>query len=302
MRRPYGGTPRLSYPETVSSHHPTLALTRRGLVVLAGAGLLMGGLVASALTPRPAPKPAVSSAVVHTTAPATVVTVAPGSAGSASTAAVPATTQAPAAPAGDVDCAKLKCVALTYDDGPSPYSQTLLNSLEAAGVKATFFQIGENVAKRPGDTKRAVSMGMPVGSHTWDHPNLAKLAPGVQASQVNRASDAIEQASGVRPTLLRPPYGAVNSGTAQLGYPIIQWDVDTRDWATHSSDSTYNTVMKLVRPGSIVLMHETERSSVNVTPSLIKALQAKGYTLVTVPQLLGNVPAGKQYFTRTDVR
>lgn len=292
---------RLTYPDAVSSHHPTTTLTRRGLVVLAGAGLLVGGLVASALTPRPVPRP-VSSAAVRTVAPApaTVVTVAPGAAGSANPTVVAAGTSDAAS--SDVDCAKLKCVALTYDDGPSPYSQTLLNSLGAAGVKATFFQIGENVVKRPGDTKRAVSMGMVVGSHTWDHPNLARLSGSAQASQVNRASDAIEQASGIRPTLLRPPYGAVNSGTLQLGYPVIQWDVDTRDWATHSSTSTYNAVLKQVRPGSIVLMHETERSSVNATPSLIKALQERGFTLVTVPQLLGTTSAGKQYFTRTDVR
>lgn len=198
-----------------------------------------------------------------------------------------------------VNCARLKCVALTFDDGPGPYTMRLLDELDAAHVKATFFEIGQNVAAHRDVVRRQVADGMVIGNHTWDHKQLTALGRAAQQNEVARTTAALVAAGAPRPSLLRPPYGSFNSSTRALGYSVINWDVDSEDWKNRNAATTTALIMKEVRPGSIVLMHDIQPSSVRAVPRIIALLRARGYTLVTVPQLIGRNPVtGKVYFRR----
>src|SRR5258705_12474005 len=107
------------------------------------------------------------------------------------------------ASADNVDCSQVKCVALTFDDGPSPYTDRLLQILKDNDAKATFFLIGNKVAANPDGAKRIVEAGMEVGSHTWEHPNMTTIPTEAIPSQLSRASDAIRAATGQTPKLWR---------------------------------------------------------------------------------------------------
>src|ERR1700754_1677367 len=125
------------------------------------------------------------------------------------------------AKADDVDCAQVKCIALTFDDGPSPYTARLLQILKDNDAKATFFEIGNKVAANPEGAKSVVEAGMELGNHTWEHPNMTAIPPEDVPSQLSRANDAITAATGVTPKLWRPPGGltdaAVNEQAAKAG-------------------------------------------------------------------------------------
>lgn len=213
----------------------------------------------------------------------------------AAKAAAKTSTPAPAGP----DCAKLRCVALTFDDGPGEYTNQILDELDAAGVKATFFEIGENVGQFPEVVKRQVDDGMVIGDHTWTHPNLSHLGAASQRSQLSRTADALEAAGAPRPTLVRPPYGALNSATkavaADLGMSLITWNVDSQDWLNRNAQKSRRLIMKEVGNGSIVLMHDIQPSTVKALPQVIADLKQRGYTFVTVPQLIGSPRPGVVY-------
>lgn len=198
--------------------------------------------------------------------------------------------------AGGVDCAVVACIALTYDDGPSRYTNTLLDHLAAAGVPATLFVVGQNVAQHADVLKRAAAMGVEVANHTWSHRDLARLAPAQARSEVDRTQAAIEAAIGIRPTLLRPPYGSFSAATKGLGLPLVNWDVDTLDWQNRNAAITTKRALAGARRGSIILMHDIHPSSVDATPGIIAALKKRGFTLVTVDQLLNGPKPGQVYF------
>lgn len=211
-----------------------------------------------------------------------------------------ATTQAARAePSARVDCRKAKCVALTYDDGPGPRTASIVKSLRSADARATFFVVGSNAKADPGMVAKLVASGMVVGDHSWDHPLYTQLSAKEQRTQTDRTVRAIQAAGAPRPTLFRPPYGAFNKATRKLGFPIILWDVDPEDWKTKNADATVRRVLKQTKRGSIVLLHDVVDSTASATPRIIRGLQAKGFTLVTVPELLGSTRAGTIYFSKT---
>ncbi len=200
-----------------------------------------------------------------------------------------------------VDCAVLRCVALTFDDGPGPSTATLLDTLAAAHVHATFFVIGRNVQALPALVTREAAEGHVVGNHTWSHRDLSRLGASDQRSEVSRTAEALA-AHGVSATLLRPPYGAYNSTTRTLGVPLVLWDVDPADWRDRDAAIVAARVLANTRPGSIVLLHDVHPSTVAAVPAIVAGLKAKGYTFVTVPQLIGTMTAGTAYFSRTSHR
>ena len=230
-----------------------------------------------------------TSAAPTPVAPATPVTPAP---------VPPATPAVAPPPAAAVDCTKLKCVALTFDDGPGSLTGTLLDRLEAAGVVATFFVLGQNVRIHPDLVTRMVRSGMVVANHTWDHRDMKRLSLSEARSEVDRTSAEIARVTGVSTTLLRPPYGSMSPQTATLGQAIILWDVDTEDWKNRDASITTSRALATVRPGSIILMHDIHASTIEAVPAIIAGLKARGFTLVTVPQLLGNPQPGKVYTRR----
>ena len=199
-----------------------------------------------------------------------------------------------------VDCAQVKCVALTFDDGPTPYTDRLLGILTANKAKATFFEIGNKVAANPAGAKRVVDAGMELGNHTWEHPNMTTLPPSDVPDQLTRANDAIAAATGVTPKLWRPPGGltneAVNEQAAKVGLAGILWEVIPYDWINDSNTAASRyLLLTQIKPGSVVLLHDTYSSTVDIVEQFIPVLKANNYHLVTVSQLLGQRAPGSVY-------
>ncbi|HEY2196719.1 MAG TPA: polysaccharide deacetylase family protein [Mycobacterium sp.] len=199
-----------------------------------------------------------------------------------------------------VDCAQVKCVALTFDDGPTPYTDRLLSILAANKAKATFFEIGNKVAANPAGAKRVVEAGMELGNHTWEHPNMTTLPPEDVPGQLSRTNDAIAAATGVTPKLWRPPGGltdaAVNEQARKAGLAGILWDVIPYDWINDSNTAASRLLlMTQIKPGSVVLLHDTYSSTVDLVEQFIPVLKANDYHLVTVSQLLGQRAPGSVY-------
>lgn len=197
-----------------------------------------------------------------------------------------------------VDCAVAKCVALTFDDGPGPYTSQILDTLDSHGVKATFFEIATAIPRFPEVVRRQVASGMEVGSHTVTHRQLPLLPLAEQQREADGASDRLVEAGAPRPVMMRPPYGAWNQDTKRLGYSLILWNVDSEDWKNRDAQVTTNNIMAQVRPGSIVLMHDIHPSTAEALPGIIDRLKEQGYTLVTVSQLLGQTVPGEVYYGR----
>ena len=203
----------------------------------------------------------------------------------------------------DVDCAAVKCIALTFDDGPGEYTDTLLDELKAKNVHVTFFLVGSSVATMPNIVKRAVAEGHAIGNHSWTHPDFPNLSDDEIADEVDRTSRAIKDATGLTTNLMRPPYGDTNDTVAKIlkdrGMAQILWNVDTEDWKNLDSQITTQRALEGAQNGAIILMHDIHPSSVKAAPGIIDKLRAQGYTLVTVPQLLGtSITPGEEYFYR----
>jgi peptidoglycan/xylan/chitin deacetylase (PgdA/CDA1 family) len=186
-----------------------------------------------------------------------------------------------------IDCDHLKCIALTFDDGPSPHTtERLLRILASRHVRATFMLVGRMVEADPRDVAVEARAGDMLGIHTWSHQSLrGRPVPSI-ADDIVRTSDAITKASGYRPTVVRPPYGAVGPKTAaEVPYPLIKWGIDSEDWRWRNSESVFKLSTAAAAPGSIVLMHDTYPTTIAAVPRVIDYYAARGYTFVTVSEL-----------------
>ena len=210
----------------------------------------------------------------------------------------PAPKPTPAAPAPAPTTGN-KVIALTFDDGPGPYTAHLLDVLDQYGAKATFFLIGSKVSSQANVVRSIHARGHQLGNHSWSHPELPKLPAGQIAGEIDRTNDAIKQATGVTPAILRPPYGAVNGVVLEQlrlrGMSAILWSVDTRDGADRNSDIVCSRAVAGARPGAVILMHDIHQTSVSAVPCILSALKQQGYSFVTVQGLLGNMAPGAGY-------
>ena len=203
------------------------------------------------------------------------------------------------APAAPTPANPGKVIALTFDDGPGPYTAQLLDMLDQHGAKSTFFLIGSKVSSQASVVRSIHARGHQLGNHSWSHPELPKLPVNQIASEIDRTNDAIKQATGIKPTVMRPPYGAVNGAVLEQlrlrGMSSILWSVDTRDWADRNSDIVCSRAVAGAHSGAIILMHDIHQTSVNAVPCILNALKQQGYSFVTVQGLLGNMAAGAGY-------
>ena len=183
-------------------------------------------------------------------------------------------------------------IAMTFDDGPSAtLTPKLLDLLATHHIKATFFVIGENVAEHPDIVARAAREGHEIANHSWSHPNLAKMSDEGVRRQLWQTDEAIKNATGTRPTLLRPPYGSITEREKrwihdEFGYQIVLWDVDPYDWKRPGPAVVRNRILQETRPGSIVLSHDIHPGTIEAMPSTFDALQAKGFKFITVSELI----------------
>ena len=186
-----------------------------------------------------------------------------------------------------------KVVALTFDDGPSPYTPAILRILRRHDVPATFFVVGQVIPGHGRLLRRMLRDGHEIANHSWNHANLAR--GGFHSSrQLAATTSAIERRTRFEPCAFRAPYGAVGSDliarARRLGMTTIGWDVDTRDWTLPGSASIARRAITGVRRGSIVLMHDgggPRSQTVGALATTIRALRARGYRFVTVADLLG---------------
>ncbi|HEX3826840.1 MAG TPA: polysaccharide deacetylase family protein [Sporichthyaceae bacterium] len=190
-----------------------------------------------------------------------------------------------------IDCDHLKCIAFTFDDGPSPATTgTLLRILAAHHVRATFMLVGQMVEADPAAVAGEARAGDMLGIHTWSHQSLRGRAVPNIADDIVRTSNAITKASGYRPMVVRPPYGAVGPKTAaEVPYPLIKWGIDSEDWRSRNPDAVFRQVTSTAAPGSIVLMHDTYASTIAAVPRLLDYYASRGYTFVTVSELYDSV-------------
>lgn len=183
-------------------------------------------------------------------------------------------------------------VAMTFDDGPhQTLTPKLLDLLAEKKIKATFFVLGENAERHPEILKRAVAEGHEIGNHTWSHPNLAKSSQDTVRSQLQRTDDLIRQTTGLRPKIMRPPYGELTSRQRQwvhdeFGYNVILWDVDPLDWKEPGPSVVAQRIIRETKPGSIILSHDIHAQTIAAMPETFDALLAKGFKFVTVSELL----------------
>jgi peptidoglycan/xylan/chitin deacetylase (PgdA/CDA1 family) len=203
---------------------------------------------------------------------------------------------------GTVDCREAKCIALTFDAGPSENSARLLDILKEKQVPATFFLLGKrHIEKYPELVERMPAEGHEVASHTWDHKILTRITPAQIRDELQRTDDAIARITGKRPTLMRPPQGrtddTVHRICRELGLSEVLWSVTAKDYATTDSALITKRVLAQATRDGIILLHDLYRGTVPAVPGIIDALKERGYVFVTVPQLLapGKAEPGKVY-------
>jgi peptidoglycan-N-acetylglucosamine deacetylase len=188
--------------------------------------------------------------------------------------------------------ARRREVALTFDDGPSIYTQRFVQMLRAQKAVATFFMIGEQVTSGYRSILREeLRDGDALGDHTWTHANLPTLSSGAVRGQLSSTKAAIASLSGYTPCVFRPPYdSSVVDVARSLGLDTVTWEVDPADYTVPGVGAIEQRVLAQTQPGSIILSHDgggPRLQTLDAYPHIIAALRARGYRFVTVPQLLG---------------
>jgi peptidoglycan/xylan/chitin deacetylase (PgdA/CDA1 family) len=188
-------------------------------------------------------------------------------------------------------------VALTFDDGPGPYTPSVLGVLERYHVHATFFVIGKMLQYFAPSAERELRDGDVLGDHTETHPAMALLSPNDQHEQLFEQIARVELAGGPRPVLFRPPYGSFDATTLRelkrLHLLMVLWSVDTGDFRQPGVAAIVQTALEGAHPGAIILLHDaggTRTETVEALPLIIKGLRERGLRPVTVPQLLADDP------------
>jgi peptidoglycan/xylan/chitin deacetylase (PgdA/CDA1 family) len=183
-------------------------------------------------------------------------------------------------------------VALTFDDGPGPYTAQVLAELRSLHVRATFFVIGHNARQSPAIVQALRAAGMVVGNHSWSHPILTKLSLAQQRLQLRRTQEVLEQTIGQRPRFFRPPAWAWNRTTARAvaeqGMVGVLFSVDTRDWSRPGVTAIVRQALT-AHDGQIIALHDAggdREETVQALPLIVKGLRARGLEPVTLDELM----------------
>jgi peptidoglycan/xylan/chitin deacetylase (PgdA/CDA1 family) len=182
-----------------------------------------------------------------------------------------------------------RVIALTFDDGPGPYTPQVLSVLERYGVPATFFEVGDEVVQYPQYTRTLAAAGYPVEDHTWSHPDLATIPISQFPFQIDQTQNEIRSITGQTPVCVRPPYDAWNSTVlaqvAQRGLTTMSYSIDPRDWTLPGTANIVAGVVNAAFPGAVVGLHDgggPRDETVAALPQIISQLRAQGYTFVSI--------------------
>ncbi|MDQ0194239.1 polysaccharide deacetylase family protein [Paenibacillus wynnii] len=192
---------------------------------------------------------------------------------------------------------RIKSVALTFDDVPDPrFTPQLLDVLRKNQVRATFFVVGSRAKKHPDLVARIVREGHIIGNHSYNHPQFRKLRMKEFKAQILRTENIIQNIVGYKPKLIRPPYGEITEQQLEWakshGYKVVNWNVDSQDWKGLPKGEVKANILSAAGKGAIILQHggggpsSHLEGSIQALPEVIANLKQRGYTFVTVPQLL----------------
>ena len=181
-----------------------------------------------------------------------------------------------------------KYVALTFDDGPSGrYTQTLLDGLDLRGARATFLLCGYRMNQYPELTRRIFEEGHEIGYHGYTHTTMKTMSRRAIGQELIDSRALLPE--NCEPVFFRPPGGFVTDGVRQVAearqLALLSWSVDPKDWATNSTGDIEKAVLKNVKDGDIVLLHDMTASSVQAALDIVDVLQQQGYRFVTVSEL-----------------
>lgn len=190
-----------------------------------------------------------------------------------------------------------KNIALTFDDVPDPrFTPRILEVLQAKHVHATFFIVGARAQKHPELVTAIKQGGHAIGNHSYNHPQFRKLSMAAFQKQIKKTERTIFGITGIKPRLIRPPYGEINEEQVRWakrnGYKIVNWDVDSLDWKGIGKEQVKQNVLSQTGPGSIILQHAGGGTGSDLTgtiealPQIIDELRSRGYHFVTVPELI----------------
>ena len=184
-------------------------------------------------------------------------------------------------------------VALTFDDGPHPtLTPKLLEILDDRNIRATFYVVGHKVERHPALVKRIRREGHEIGNHSWSHANLANRSDEMVLSELRRTNEAVQKATGRRPTTMRPPFGAMlprqsRLVQAKLRMPTVLWSIDSLDYTGSSSATITNRILRRAHNGAIILNHDIHARTIQAMPATIEGLKKRGSRFVTVSKLIG---------------
>lgn len=185
-------------------------------------------------------------------------------------------------------------IALTFDDGPHPrYTEKILDILKKYDIKATFFLIGQNIEYYPKTVEKIISEGHEIGNHTYNHKHTKQLDGSTFDNEVKSCDKLVEDVYNYKIKLFRPPEGVVDSKVKQvadeLGYSIILWNIDTRDWAHSTPEEIEKNVLTNVTAGDIILMHDYtsgKNTTIEALERIIPKLLSEGYRFVKISELI----------------
>lgn len=197
-----------------------------------------------------------------------------------------------------------KLIAITFDDGPTQYTEQILDILTQYGGKSTFFVVGYKVWDYREIIKKTTEQGSEVAGHSWHHYNFLTLEEQDMKAQITYTADALKQVTEVNPPYFyRIPYGKIDDRvkdvSRDIGYALIQWNIDPRDWSTRNADAVYENIMDTAKDGGIIVCHDTHETTAIAMERVIPELVEQGYRLVTVSELLWYTEPGRVYYSET---
>ena len=189
-----------------------------------------------------------------------------------------------------------KKIALSFDDGPSAeFTPKILQILKDHNVTATFFLIGENAAKHPQLTKQVIDEGHLIGNHTFYHSNWFDLQSAkTMKAEMQQTQDLVHHITGKQMNWFRPPYGVTNPNVKKavkaMGYRSIGWNVRSLDTMIKDHDKLLERLKKMIRPGAVILLHDTQKVTAEILHDLIQYVKAEGYEITGLDKLLDLQP------------